>query len=170
MSEADGSAPVEAPLAPEDVADRSFPTAFRGFDPVEVRAFLGRVADELRRLHEHASVAPPPVEVVAPTSEAEDVVAAARAEAEELVREARDRVATLGSAATAETTRVLEEARAEAARIRATATDNLKGQQEEAQSTAVRKIAEAEREAAAMRVKAREEAEAIIEAARERGR
>jgi DivIVA domain-containing protein len=169
MSEDDGSAPAEAPLAPEEVADRSFPTAFRGFDPVEVRAFLGRVADELRRLHDHASVAPPPVEV-APTSDGADIVAAARAEADELVREAKDRVATLGSAATAETTRVLEEARAEAARIRATATDNLKGQQEEAQSTAVRKIAEAEREAAAVRVKAREEAEAIIEAARERGR
>ena len=171
------------PLDPGEVSDRSFPTAFRGFDPVQVRSFLQSVADELRRLHDveaslRAALAEQggdPDALVEATGEPEEVadstaVADAQAEAERLVKEARDRVATLGAAATAEATRVLDEARAEAARLRATATDDLKGRVEEAEGSAVRKIAEAEREAAALRVKAREEADATIEAARDRGR
>jgi DivIVA domain-containing protein len=180
-------------LDPDEVSDRSFPTAFRGFDPVQVRAFLGTVADELRRLRSveaelraalesgpspapAAEVEGAPAEASAPSppsssaAEADEVLEQAKAEADRLVREARERVATLGSAATAEASRVLEEARAEAARLRATATDDLKGRIDDAEASAVRKIAEAEREAAAIRVKAREEADATIEAARERGR
>jgi len=183
----DGLAPAaEAPLAPEEVADRSFPTAFRGFDPVEVRAFLGRVADELRRLHgleaslrratddampAASDAGDSPVQVVEAAQEgARQLLEQAQAEADQILREARGRVEVLGAAATAETARVLDDARAEAAKIRATATDSLKARSEEAQSTAVRKIAEAEREAASIRVKAREEAEATIEAAKDRGR
>src|SRR5947207_1664533 len=37
----------EPAVTAEEVSGRSFPTAFRGFDPVEVRTFLGQVADEL---------------------------------------------------------------------------------------------------------------------------
>ncbi len=195
MSESDDLPGGDRPLEPEAVASRSFATAFRGFDPVQVRAFLGTVADELGRLQEqeselrrrleHAptSASEGPDEPVARqddeaatdrlvTAEAQAAILVedARAEADRLVREARDRVATLGSAATSETTRVLDEARVEAARLRATAVDDLKGRFEDAEATAVRKIAEAEREAAAIRVKAREESEATIEAARERGR
>jgi DivIVA domain-containing protein len=169
-------------LDPDEVSDRSFPTAFRGFDPVQVRAFLGTVADELRRLHAleaelRAAAAAGTAEPEPAADVAEDqapsadaALAEAKAEADRLVRVARERVATWGSAATAEATRVLDEARAEAARLRATATDDLKGRIEDAEASAVRKIAEAEREAAAIRVKAREEADATIEAARERGR
>ena len=189
MADLEPPADGPRPLAPEEVSDRSFPTAFRGFDPVQVRSFLQTVADELRRLQEaeaslRAALAAQggAVEVdddsdadVAAPSEADEAAAAAiveeaRAEAERLVKEARDRVATLGAAATAEATRVLDEARAEAARLKAHATDDLKGRIEEAEASAVRKIAEAEREAAAIRVKAREEADATIEAARDRGR
>ena len=194
---ADPQPPADGPrpLAPEEVSDRSFPTAFRGFDPVQVRSFLQTVADELRRLQEaEASLqaalaaqggaidaepvadvdaddvgAPAAVEAV-DESVGTALVDDARAEAERLIKEARDRVATLGAAATAEATRVLDEARAEAARLKAHATDDLKGRIEEAEASAVRKIAEAEREAAAIRVKAREEADATIEAARDRGR
>ncbi len=186
-----------APLDPQEVSDRTFPTAFRGFDPVQVRSFLGVVADELRRLYEREAVlratidgvAGDDVSLEAPASaetevsaeatdevvadverEASAIVGAAKDDADRLVREARERVATLGSAATAETTRVLEEARAEAVKIRATASDDLKGKAEEVEATAVRKIAEAELEAAAIRVRAREEADATIAAALERGR
>lgn len=193
-----------APLDPQEVSDRSFPTAFRGFDPVHVRSFLGVVADELRRLHDREAAlraaidgngngagkedgegeSPTSVESAPEggeqikdgdaTAEAEQVagklVEEARAEADRLVREAKERVATLGSAATAEATRVLDEARADAVKIRATASDDLKGKAEEVEATAVRKIAEAELEAAAIRVKAREESDATIAAALERGR
>src|SRR5437660_524468 len=37
----------EPTMGPDDVARHAFNTAFRGFDPSEVRAFLQRVADEL---------------------------------------------------------------------------------------------------------------------------
>ena len=186
---------AEAPLAAEEVAERSFPTAFRGFDPVEVRAFLGRVADEVRRLHaveaelrrlvDEAAERPPDAEaaalvaaaqseaaalVSAAQAEAEAALSAARSEAETMVREAKERVAALGAAATAEATGVLEEARAQAARIRASATDELRTRTEEAEGAAVRRIAEAEREAATIKVNARADADAVIEAARERGR
>lgn len=190
MADLEPPADGPRPLAPEEVSDRSFPTAFRGFDPVQVRSFLQTVADELRRLHEvegtlraaldeqgGQGVSPVVIEPFEATASAEvddsagrALVEDARAEAERLVKEARDRVATLGAAATSEATRVLDEARVEAARLRATATDDLKGRVEEAEASAVRKIAEAEREAAAIRVKAREEADATIEAARDRGR
>lgn len=209
MADLDDKADGTRQLDPEDVSTRTFPTAFRGFDPVKVRAFLGTVADELRRLQvqeeelrrsiEEARTA---AEVAAaeaadagaagsdgaatpaagtaqpddgPPAASTDAIAAtlveeAKAEADRLLREARERVETLGAAAAAETTRVLEDARAEAARLRATATDDLKGRSDDAEATAVRKIAEAEREAASLRVTAREEADATIEAARERGR
>src|SRR5688500_13118861 len=35
-------------LSADEVASRTFATSFRGLDANEVRAFLGRVADELR--------------------------------------------------------------------------------------------------------------------------
>jgi DivIVA domain-containing protein len=156
----------EAPLTPEDVAERSFPNAFRGFDPVEVRAFLGRVADEMRALSEREAQLRQTVEELsgrADTSSAERDVATAKDEADRLVREAMERVGQLSAAATAEADRVLSEARAEVAAIART-------KNEEAESVAVRKIADAEREAAAIRVKAREDAESIVDAAKERGR
>lgn len=181
MADADTTAGGDQPLDPEEVSDRTFATAFRGFDPVQVRSFLGLIGDELRRLRDQEEALRRALEAVVPPEGGDDLLAKAQAdgaevvdqaqaEADRLVREAKERVTTLGSAATAETTRVLDEARAEAARIRAAATDDLKGRVEDAEATAVRKIAEAEREAAAMRVQAREEAEATIEAARERGR
>lgn len=181
MADADTTAGGDPPLDPEEVSDRTFATAFRGFDPVQVRSFLGLVSDELRRLNDQEAVLRRTLEGMVPSdhdesllakaqADAARIVEEAKAEADRLVREAKDRVATLGSAATAETTRVIDEAKAEAARIRAGATDDLKSRVDDAEGTAVRKIAEAEREAAALRVQAREEAEATVEAARERGR
>src|SRR5438874_11646062 len=42
----------EPSIGPEEVAHRGFATAFRGFDPGEVRAFLQRVSDELSAARE----------------------------------------------------------------------------------------------------------------------
>lgn len=52
MTDLDAPTGADRSLEPDDVSSRSFPTAFRGFDPVQVRAFLGDVADELRRLRD----------------------------------------------------------------------------------------------------------------------
>ena len=188
MSSADASASGPEPaLAPDDVSDRTFPTAFRGFDPVEVRAFLGQVADELRAARQRetelrelieagsggdaasaqATVEEAEAAAAATRAKAEDeanaVVAAAREEADKVLREARERVSQLGHAATAESARVLEEARQQAQQV-------VRTKAEEAEGSAVKKIADAEREAASIRVKAREDADAILEAAKERGR
>ncbi len=195
--------PVEGAtsLDPDVVEAQSFATAFRGFDPVQVRAFLGLVADELRRLHHveadlraqlggdevEPAVASPsdaqgeelaeakigasePVVLDDERRQADDLVAAAKLEAEDLLRQAREKVEALSAAAAAETTRVVEEAKAEAERVRTAAVAERRSRAEDAEATAVRKIAEAEREAAGLRVAAREEADATIEAARERGR
>ena len=162
---ADDASP-EAPLAPDDIAERSFPNAFRGFDPVEVRAFLGLVADEVRAMAEREAQLRQSYEELrgrSDTASAEEDVASAKEEADRLVREAMERVSQLSAAATTEADRVLSAARAEAAAINRT-------KNEEAESVAVKKIAEAERDAATIRVKAREDAEAVIEAAKERGR
>lgn len=188
MSSADASASGSEPaLAPDDVSDRTFPTAFRGFDPVEVRAFLGQVADELRsaRLREaelrelieaggggdpataQATLEEAEAAAAATRAKAEEeagaVVAAAREEADKVLREAKERVSQLGHAATAESARVLEDARQQAQQV-------VRTKAEEAEGAAVKKIADAEREAASIRVKAREDADAILEAAKERGR
>jgi DivIVA domain-containing protein len=185
MSSADAPPPEqEAPLAPEDVSGRTFPNAFRGFDPVAVRAFLGQVADELRvllareaelrRLVDEAPAQTPvagePVDADAAAvalaearQEAERITSEARAEADRLAREAKERVTQLGNAATAESARVMSEAHSNAQQL-------VRGKGEEAEATAVKKIADAEREAAAIRVKAREDSDAILEAAKERGR
>jgi DivIVA domain-containing protein len=52
VTDLDAPTGADRPLDPDEVSARSFPTAFRGFDPVQVRAFLGDVADELRRLQD----------------------------------------------------------------------------------------------------------------------
>ena len=175
MSSEDLPSTPPSALTPEDVADRSFPNAFRGFDPVEVRSFLGRVADELRAtaqreeelrtaLEAALAVQPEPVERAdEEAAAAAAAVAAAREEADRLLRDAKERVTQLGSAATAESARVLDEARANAQQL-------VRSKGEEAEAAAVKKIADAEREAAAIRVKAREDADSILEAAKERGR
>src|SRR5687768_14994832 len=92
---------------PDEVAARSFPTTFRGFDPTEVRSYLASVAAALAAAADRES------------SLREDLARAraalARPEIDETVL-----MAALGE----ETTRVLVAARAAANDIRASADDN----------------------------------------------
>ena len=44
--------PDDLRFLPERVARHQFATAFRGFDPDEVRAYLGELGEELRTLRE----------------------------------------------------------------------------------------------------------------------
>ena len=105
------------PLTPEDVRNRRFKNAFRGYDETEVDTFLDEVEveltrllgeqDELRKKLQAAQAAPPPQTV---QSEAEDMlrrtlvlaqrtadetVASAQAEAERMTSEAQTQAATL---------------------------------------------------------------------------
>ena len=148
-------------LSPDEISSRTFPTAFRGFDPVEVRGFLAQVADEVRalteRLNEVAVPSTPPPELDA--GQAEEEVAAAKERARAIEAESTERAMRLVAEAREEAERV----RREAEQVAVTKTAEAEGDLDKLRSAA-------ERDAAAIRVKAREEADAIIEQARERGR
>jgi DivIVA domain-containing protein len=110
------------PLTPEDVRNRRFKTAFRGYDEEEVDTFLDEVEVELTRLladndglRQRVESAPPPQQPVASEAEemlrrtlllaqrtADETVAAAQAEAERLVGEARSTAAETVQAADAQ--------------------------------------------------------------------
>ena len=195
MSSADASPHPEPPLAPEEVAERTFPNAFRGFDPVAVRAFLGQVADDLRAAQAREAELRSALEAVEATGGAvadadagsggAAALAAAREEAERVNAAAREEADSVLETARAEADRLVREAKervtqlgnaatAESARViseaQANAQQLVRSKGDEAEAVAVKKIADAEREAAAIRVKAREDADAILEAAKERGR
>ena len=172
-----GSAPPEPTLSPEEVASRTFATAFRGFDPVEVRAFLGQVADELTALLGRVGTeppAPPPV-VEAAASEpdpavVEEALRTAREEADVLVIEAKERAVTIEADAEDRANRILAEARNEVTRLREEAQRAAAARAEEAEAAADQLHLQAEKEAASLRIRAREESDHILEAARQRGR
>ncbi|HEX4979189.1 MAG TPA: DivIVA domain-containing protein [Acidimicrobiales bacterium] len=195
MSSPEEPASTQEPsLEPEDVSQRSFATAFRGFDPVEVRAFLGQVSDELRAARERESELRRQLEASPADREPEvpgsaDDGAGRLAEAEAAAAETRSRAeaeaAAVVDGARQEAERLVREAKervaqlgqaasAETSRLleeaRQQAQQVVRAKGEEAEGVAVKKLADAEREAAAIRVKAREEGDAILEAAKERGR
>ena len=105
------------PLTPEDVRNRRFKTAFRGYDETEVDTFLDEVEVELTRLLgevdtarerlQAAQAAPPPQPVHSEAEEmlrrtlllaqrtADETVASAQADAERMTSEARAQAETL---------------------------------------------------------------------------
>src|SRR5687767_2785242 len=109
------------PLTPEDVRQREFRLAFRGYNEEEVDGFLDEVEVELRRLLKEADelrsqlaaaqATPPPQPVTSEAEEmlrrtlllaqrtADETIASAQAEAERLTGEARaEAAATLQQA------------------------------------------------------------------------
>jgi DivIVA domain-containing protein len=167
----------EPPLSAEDVAAGTFPTAFRGFDPVEVRAFLARVADELRagaareaELREAAAArvgsdAASHAEVEAAREEAARIAAELR-EAEVRLADQADRARLRGADIAEEAGRALATAQEEAARLVGDARDEgarlLRDAREEAGrlgSEADRTLAGAKEAAASSGIEERRAAE-----------
>ncbi|MGH9181040.1 MAG: DivIVA domain-containing protein, partial [Acidimicrobiales bacterium] len=150
---------ADAPLSPEEIAHRSFPTSFRGFDTGEVRAYLARVADELRAATAHER------------------------EFERRVIEAEHRAAhpvldqtTLSRAVGAEMARLLASAEEAAQEVRAKAEDNAgrilreahdhaQRVRDDAEAVLVRRSAEAEKAAGEIRELAQHERAAVLERA-----
>src|SRR5690242_3503570 len=97
----------ESRLSADLVAQKGFATSFRGADQAEVRAFLEQVADELRRLREHAAA-----------------LERALHAAEEQAAHPRLDDNTLMTALGEETASILRSAKAAAADIKAKAEDN----------------------------------------------
>ncbi len=102
-------------LTAADVMEQTFRIAFRGFDPVEVDAFLQRVADELDRLQEERDrLARELEEEKRARKTLEEALAAARTLQEGILEKARQ-----------EAELVVEQARIRADRILAEANEQL---------------------------------------------
>lgn len=150
---------AEAPLSPEEIAHRSFPTSFRGFDTGEVRAYLARVADELR------AAAADEREFQRRLGEAEhralhpvlDQATLSRAVGEEMARllaSAQEAAQELRTKAEENAGRILREAHDHAQRVR-----------DDADRVLARRTAEADEAAAAIRSAAEVERVAVLERA-----
>ena len=175
---------AEHGLSAEEIARRTFATAFRGFDAPEVRSFLKRVADafasletEVRELRQRldevgrtpstlaASAPPAPVEL-----DEEMLTNALGMETARVLRSAREAAADIQAKAEQKVARLVREAEEEAARLRSDAETVLSRRVEEAEEVAagIRRAAEADAEA--VRAKAKAGADTEIEAAKAQGR
>ena len=172
---------------PEDIARRTFRTVFRGFDPAEVTAFLGEVAEDLRlvveqrdrlaaRLGELGS-RDLAAEFEAVSREVGRILEAAREAAESMRERAAADAARWRSEAVAEVEAERRRARADAEHLRGdawtTAEELLKQVQKEteairrsAEQDAITVLGEAEREAHRIGTAARREAEELLRNAR----
>ena len=165
----------DGPLSPEEVAHRGFPTTFRGFDTAEVRAYLQRVANELRtstarerdllrRLAEAEHRAAHPV------IEGEALTRALGEEMGRILASAQEAAVELKAKAEENAARILREAHEQAQRIRAKAEVILAERTEEAEGQAAETRRAAAVEAAAVIERARREAGEATSEAENRGR
>lgn len=176
-----------AELRPEDIASRSFRNVFRGFDPDEVRRFLGVVAgflEELTREQERLSARLSEmgdddikVEMEAVGREVGEVLETARQAAAAMRERAAADAARWRSEAMAETESERRRARADAEHLRGdawtTAEELLNQAQREATKIvddagkdALRRVGEAEREAHRIQTSSRREADEALRNAR----
>ena len=153
----------ETPLSAEEVAHRGFAIAFRGFDQAEVRAYLTRVAEEMRL-----------------SAQRDRELQRRLAEAEHRAANPVLDEALLARVVGEETSRVLASAQAAARELRARAEDNvariLRAAHEEAQKIRAKaevvladRTEEAEAEATKIRRAAQADAETLLDRARQEG-
>ena len=162
-------------LSPEEVGRRTFSTVFRGFDPVEVRTYLSRVADELALLRERykhlehqlvqAEAPPEPVEL-----DEDALTSALGEEAARVLKTAKQAAADIKARAEENVQRMLRQAHEEADRIRQESEGVLAQRSQEASEIAESMRRAASDDAASVRARAASEADAMVEAARTRSR
>ena len=151
----------DEPIEPDRVSSHSFGTSFRGFDQLEVRSFLQRVAAELRRLQEleeHTRIQLQLAEQRLEAAESFDenhVASVLGQETAKVIEAARAAAAEIHAKADGDAAKVRQEARDEAAKIKTEA---------EADAARIR------REAEAVRAQGIAAAEADLEAAKQAGR
>jgi DivIVA domain-containing protein len=144
--------PRPDPFSPEAVANATFSTARKGFDPQQVHEFLRRVAGELDRLQQRERVL---------TRELDSAFAAAPPELDE------DTVTRLLGE---EATRILQTARESGHQIKSRAEESAARLLRDATEEAQRQREEADREAARRRSDAVADAEAELAMAKQQGR
>ncbi|MDH4116158.1 MAG: DivIVA domain-containing protein [Acidimicrobiia bacterium] len=175
-----------ADLTPDDVATREFRSGFRGYEMLEVRAFLADVAaglsslvserDRLRTALESAEasksgeLSPVMAEIGsvldAAKTAAERIRAAAAEEAAGIQRAASQDAEKTRSGASADAARLVEEAAAAAEATTEDMVGRARSSLEEAESRAKRRVGEAEQEAIEIEAAARRDAEQVVRAAR----
>lgn len=154
------------PLSPELVTQRGFSTAFRGYEPGEVREFLGQVAESIRVLRERLA------QVETARSEAEEraahpqlddetLMAAVGEETATILRTARNAAVEIRSKAEEDASHVLEDARSRAEAVRSEADAEGERRRAEAQAEAERVTERAAQEAHQTREAAQAEADSV---------
>ena len=155
-------------LSPDEVAAHAFPTSFRGLDPGEVKAFLARVADQLRAAQAEADelrrrVAEAEERANHPELDVETLTSAVGEETARILRSAQDAAADIRAKAEENVAQLLREAYEEAGRMRADAELVLARETEAAEATAGEIRASAEADAAASLERSRQEADRLLE-------
>lgn len=162
-------------MGADEVVRKEFATSFRGFDPQEVRAFLGQLGAELaqlrareRSLEERLAAA----ESRGAQRElgGEELERALGLEMGKVLQAAREAATEIRTRAEEQVARLLREASDESTRLRAEAAAAVAERSAEAERAAASLREEAERAAEAARTAAAAAASAEVEAAKERGR
>jgi DivIVA domain-containing protein len=177
------------PISADEVARKTFPTSFRGFDPDQVRVFLGQVAAELAALQERerlliervaaaeakaaeaeATAEAAVAAAVLPEPGEAELMAALGREAGRVLAAAKEAGAEIRATAEQHATRVHREAREEASRLRAEAERAAEARAAEAEALAEALRADAEEAAAEARAEAELQASVSVDGAADRGR
>jgi DivIVA domain-containing protein len=160
--------PGEQRVSADLVAQRGFATGFRGFDQAEVRAFLGQVADELRRLRDHTvalerALHAAEEQAAHPRLDEDTLMTALGEETASIVRTAKAAAADIKAQAEDNAARVLREAHARSEAVRSEADEVLAKRIDEAERAVagVREVAEATAER--VRVEAAETARQVLD-------
>ncbi|HEY2303180.1 MAG TPA: DivIVA domain-containing protein [Acidimicrobiales bacterium] len=156
----------DSSLSADLIAQRGFASARRGFDPDEVRAFLGKVAKEFRSLRQLQSsleelLREAEYRAAHPTWDDNTLLAAVGDETASILRSAHAAAADIKGKAEDNASRILKEAQEQSAAIRTEAETTAKQRTEEAETTALRVREQALADAERMRDTARQQAEAI---------
>jgi DivIVA domain-containing protein len=156
----------DSSLSADLIAQRGFASARRGFDPEEVKAFLGKVAKEFRALRQLQSsleelLREAEYRAVHPTFDENTLLSALGEETASILRSAHAAAADIKGKAEDNASRILKEAQETSTAMRSDAEAILKQRTEEAEASAVRVRDVALTDAERMRDTARQQAEAI---------
>jgi DivIVA domain-containing protein len=156
----------DSSLSADLIAQRGFSSARRGFDPEEVKAFLGKVAKEFRAMRQLQSsleelLREAEYRAVHPTWDENTLLSAVGEETASILRSAHAASADIKGKAEDNASRILKEAQEQSTAMRGDAESILKQRTEEAEAAAVRVREQAQADAERMRDTARQQAEAI---------
>ena len=161
----------EPGVTPDDVARRSFPVVFRGFDQDQVRRYLKKISDELVAAREREQELRQALEqtrstLAHPELDEATLTAALGEETTRILRSAREAAADIRTKTEERVARMVQEADEHGARLRLEAENVLARRVEEADEVAGNIRAAAETDAQALH----DRVQAELDAAKARGR